>query len=174
MRYVLIILFSFALTLPIHSTETIDREALIMKTLDDADIDTALMDLSAPPSSIVGGVVNAITGNYFENECDLVIPGANPISLRRSFNSANEERGSLCHGWDFNFPSEIAFFKDGFTRYALVKDRGANLMFECPASHHHANMHLQSKTFRYGVTNCNAGMLSKRYNIKNKLLQYKH
>lgn len=76
----------------------------------DSELSIPLLDISAAPSSIVGNAVNVITGSYVDSECDMVIPGSNALTIQRYFNSGNEKRGTLCHGWDLNFPSDIKIF----------------------------------------------------------------
>jgi hypothetical protein len=42
-----------------------------------------MVDIEGEPSTIVGGHVNAVTGNFIEREVDIVIPGATPFEIVR-------------------------------------------------------------------------------------------
>lgn len=107
-------------------------DEVISKVIDNTELNVPFMDLSAAPSSIVGGAVNVITGSYFDSECDLVIPGANPFVLQRSYNSSSHKKGTLCHGWDLNYPSK-AEICSGSLFNVTVNDRGSSLTFKyCP------------------------------------------
>lgn len=153
------------LTTLIAATE----ESLILKKIDHEELNSPLLDASTAPSSIVGGAVNIITGNYFECHSDLTIPSAHPIALQRSFNSANSEKGNLCHGWDLNLPSKICF--SGSSVY--VDDRGTILSFEYNHNKANASLIVKSKQLRFGITNYSTGVLSSWTNIRNKKLLHK-
>ncbi|MBA2729033.1 MAG: hypothetical protein H0U49_12785, partial [Parachlamydiaceae bacterium] len=144
---------------------------VVEKSIDDADLNISLPDICAAPSSIVGGVVNVITGNYVESSCDLNIPGANSIQVHRSFNSGNVSEGSLCNGWNLNLPSKIIIHENPDKKIsATVRDRGATLMFK--HSPDKDRMRIRKKQLRYGVTNCSSSVLTSLNNIKNKRLYY--
>ena len=59
-----------------------------------------LSDLFQVPSGVVADCVNVITGHYFLNETDIYVPGPNPITYQRFYNSGNHGKGSLCPCWD--------------------------------------------------------------------------
>lgn len=171
--------------------------SLQTKELNDAVLNTPLLDISAAPSSIVGGAVNVITGNYVESECDLVLPGAQALTLTRSFNSSSSSRGTLCHGWDLNLPSKIEINFDvekGKEEFrvlgwqerlhnpptqeaqnepvALIHDRGANLCFT--PYEKKKSFRISLEQLNQGVTNCSGGALNSRTNIKNRKLRIDH
>ena len=171
---IVLLLAGFLCTLTNTVEGTADEPDVIAKTIEDSELDIHLLDLSAAPSSIVGGAVNVITGSYVDSECDMVIPGSNPLVIQRHFNSGNKKRGSLCHGWDLNFPSDVKItyqqgLKDPVT--AIVKDRGADLVFN---GRFKEKMKISKKQLQYGVTNCSTGILSSRTNIRNKRFVYRY
>jgi RHS repeat-associated protein len=159
--------------------------AVIHKKIDDAEMNTPLLDISAIANTIVAGCVNVTSGNYNDSDCDLVNPGANSLALQRSFNSASSERGSLCHGWDLNLPSRLTVTetvrqeqlyswngepKGTITHrdYAAeMNDRGAKLFFTKEAW---GDLQISQQQLDYGVTNCGSGTLNSRTNIKNRQL----
>src|SRR3990167_4214158 len=51
------------------------------------------------PSSIVGGCVSAITGDYFFNQEDLIVKGHEPIVLQSRYFSG--KRNQKYGGWNF-------------------------------------------------------------------------
>ena len=158
----------FAFANSIHADTDVD-EVIIHKTINDSELNTPLFDISAVPNSIVGGVVNVITGNFVESDLDLVHPGNCSFKVERHFNSGSDDKGSLCHGWNLNFPSDINFQGEG--REALVKDRGASLIFG--RTEIQDKLKVSKKQLQYGVTNCSSGNLSSHTNIKNKKLKYR-
>jgi RHS repeat-associated protein len=142
------------------------------KMLADSDLNIQLLDISAAPNSIVGGAVNVITGSYVNSECDMTLAGSNPLVLQRHFNSGNRKRGTLCHGWDLNFPSNIEVFHPRIISNpitVIIHDRGADLSFKGWVR---CDMEINKKQLHYGVTNCSTGVLSSRTNIKNKKFFY--
>ena len=68
------------------------------------------------------------------------------------------------HGWDLNLPSDIVVRKEGAVNYASVNDRGAKFLFI--AADNITKMKVSDEILKYGVTNCNSGVLSSRNNIK--------
>ena len=129
------------------------------------------MDLAAAPSSIVGGVVNAITGNYFEGECDLIIPGTNPLVVQRYFTSGGP-KSKEGNEWHFNIPGKIEIYESEKSRYALLKEHGASFLFKGALKEHTVALELVGKIFNYGVTNCTSGRLSSRHNLRNKKVNF--
>lgn len=177
--FLLLTTFFCALTSFIEGVPS--KENVLPKTISDSELNIRLLDISAAPSSIVGGSVNVITGSYIEQECDLVIPGAVSLSVQRYFNSASKERGTLCHGWDLNLPSKLRMsdetpvvpvnhfdWKSVHIKNPIVaeiNDRGMNLVF---AGLCNKDMKISDKQLKFGVTNCSTGILSSRTNIRNK------
>lgn len=168
-----VFLLLFLFCVGVLPAEEIPTETLIEKIIDESELDTPLMDLTAAPSSIVGGVVNAITGNYFESECDLVIPGTNPLVLQRFFTSGGP-KAKEANEWHFNLPGKIEVFESDKARFALLKEHGASFLFKGDLKEHTVSLELLSKIFHYGVTNCTSGRLSSRHNLKNKKVHFTH
>lgn len=139
--------------------------------MQEGELNTCLLDILPEPSSIIGGAVNVITGNYVECECDLYLPSSNPFTVQRCFNSGSKIRGSLCHGWDLNLPSEVRILEtrggEKKPHKAVVNDRGSRLLFHGKKQ---KNLKLDSKQLKYGVTNCASGFIGSQTNIRNKKL----
>ena len=47
--------------------------------------------LDCEPTSVVNGSVNIISGIYIDVETDFLLPGAEPIALRRNYSSASAQ-----------------------------------------------------------------------------------
>lgn len=174
MKRTIILLAGLLFILANYAEGNVPKSVIMGKMIENSELNTPLLDISAEPSSIIGGAVNVITGNYVETERDLVIPGSNPLIIQRNFNSGSKGRGTLCHGWDLNFPSNITVYYDDTLGAkdpvsAIVNDRGASLLFQ---GHTNRGLKLDRKQLQYGVTNCSAGILNSRTNIKNKKLSY--
>lgn len=127
-----------------------------------------IIDLEGIPSSIVGGCVNAITGNYFECETDLYLPGPAPMHLQRFYNSS-AFHGNLCIAWDLNLKAELDLTSspDG-NRTAIVTDRGSKLSFSGTSGNNLIELKLHNL---YGIANCSSGILSARHNLRNRKIQ---
>lgn len=139
-------------------------ETITEKAIDNEALNIPLIDLESIPSAIVGGAVNVITGSYIENECDFYLPGANPLTLTRTYNSSFELKGTLCHGWDFNHLSTAHAFYDAIIRY-----EGTSLHYDRSSAE---ELIINKNQLIYGITNCSGRVLSARTNIKNRRIDY--
>nr|HEV8053082.1 DUF6531 domain-containing protein [Parachlamydiaceae bacterium] len=173
MKYTIFLLTGlfYLLVIPIQGFASNDQ--LVEKMVEEGEVNSLLLDMSATPSSIVGGAVNVITGSYFESASDLVIPGANPIALQRTYNSHNKDKGSLCHSWDLNLPSKATF--SSARTSVEVYDRGTRLNFNESTDNYHSisdndfmSVCIGKKQLSLGVTNCSKGLLNSRTNIRNR------
>ncbi len=61
-----------------------------------------LANLEGEPSATVHGCVNALTGDFYEAQVDLVLPGSDPFILERFYCSSDRQNGLLYHGWNHN------------------------------------------------------------------------
>jgi YD repeat-containing protein len=90
--------------------------------------------------------VNTLTGEYYVDETDLVLPGPMPLAVRRNYGSQNLNANQLGYGWKLNYMpfltlasnnviyasepdgSVLAFVKQGTNNlWAPTKDRNPNL-----------------------------------------------
>lgn len=176
MNHILFFISIFILIADLTNADIITI-ALASKTIEDSELNTPLLDLQAVPNSIVGGVVNVITGSYFESTPELPIPGANSFVVRRCYCSSSKENGILGFGWDLDFKTSITLGlksideDDNQVWYGLLNDRGAKLLFEGPLHRNRSvTFDLDEKQLKFGVTNCASGAIGSRRNIKNKKL----
>jgi hypothetical protein len=51
----------------------------------------------------VGDPVSPLTGEFYVDETDLVLPGSMPLVLRRNYSSQNLSANSRGHGWKLNY-----------------------------------------------------------------------
>jgi len=130
-----------------------------------------LAHLEGEPSSIVNGVVNAITGVYSESTIDIHLPGAEPLVIERSYNHLDQTPKYLFYGWNINHSGEIniedshkAVFKEG---------SGCQLQYEQINKHQNPRLFAVSKEkIRKGFTNCGYGEIGGGSNIKNNKIIY--
>ncbi len=59
-------------------------------------------EVAGEPSAIVAGCVNAVTGSYNDAEIDVYLPGPEPLSLQRFYNSSRQQGSFLFSEWTYN------------------------------------------------------------------------
>lgn len=139
-----------------------------------------ITDLGSIPSTIVGGCVNVISGNFIDHETDLVIPGPEDLNFARSYCSNDTSNSPFFRHWQHNHQGALSFsavFKGLFTEasatfqgdfgarswYSLCSS-GNPLDFECLPS---------SNMYASGLTNVSQRFISGQNNIKNSRLYFK-
>jgi hypothetical protein len=145
----------------------------------DGDKTIALANLEGEPSANIYDCVNAITGDFFDFETDLVIPhGVDPIILSRSYCGSACTDGGLSLGWKFQHPASFSYktvkgkyYFDRKLRASLFQSNGGLLAFEKTVvegySYPLPDIHLKSDTLHEGVTNTSRGAIGGITNIKN-------
>lgn len=124
-------------------------------------------------STIAGGCVSVITGDYLEHSRDLVIPGPEPLIFERFYASSDYETGSLYMGWRHNHDSSIALNGDvdrkntSFAYYTEASGRSAKF-----ANEEDHVLTLKSGRTSRGLTNCGMGSISARTNLANTRIRY--
>lgn len=119
---------------------------------------TGISNLDGEPTATAGAGVNVISGDYNEGGVDLILPGAQPISLVRAYCSGQHSHTSFHCLWNLSHCDTIERnFIDG--SHYLVEGCGAKFLFK------HA--HLDESMLTKGLTNTGSGMLSARTNMKN-------
>lgn len=120
------------------------------------------------PSANVFNCVNAITGDFFLMQQDIVIRGAEPIALRRCYISGDGEGED--GGWFFQPHQEIFYYKSD--KLIEVVEPSGTVLFYKGGSKKKARrakgnipFTLDEKTM--GLTNCGNGRLSGRTHPKN-------
>lgn len=126
------------------------------------------------PSTLVAGFVNAITGDHYVAEEEIVVKGAFPLKIPRSYISGHGDKTLV--GWQL-FPH---FFAGFFVEYRndtaylkiIVKEpNGSALEFETqtykPKKKQPIILKLKHDTVRKGLTNAGRGKISGQTNLKN-------
>ncbi len=131
-----------------------------------------LANIEAEPSSFAHGCVNVITGDYTENECDIVIPGVDPLVLNRFYTSGNSTFSRTpSTGWCFNhhgyLSMDIIEQTDTVSRYSydFCNHHGSFIQFK--EQEQHGALKVNKSLFDKGITNCGGGEISARSNLKN-------
>lgn len=119
-------------------------------------------------SSLVGGCVNAITGDYVESTQDLVVAGPEPLIFERFYATSDYRTRCLGSGWRHNhagyiLPNIIPHFDRYECEYCYVDPNGYSARFrECETP-----VHLPKDLNKKGFTNCSTGIIGGRSNLKN-------
>lgn len=127
--------------------------------------ESSVSPFDSEPTGIVNGCVDAISGNYFEVQEDIVVAGAEPIVIQRIYSSANwnlsSSRNSLSAGWSFNHEGALNVSDISITHFQCggIRQRYSKI----PTGH----FTLDDQQTKVGLTNCGFGQISGRSNLKN-------
>lgn len=129
----------------------------------------SIISIENEPSALVAGRVNAITGKWNPSECDLIIQGAEPIVIRRTFDSSNK-------GWSI-FPTlkvvETRSYKKEHT-YTVTESSGAQIDYRFTGEKEYRGPDKYRKyipiNLDKGYTNTSRGEISSRFNLRNQAL----
>jgi RHS repeat-associated protein len=169
--FLICMMLNFSHICPEELREDDDEIVMLPKAAEDSSESNSLIDLVGMPNSMVGGCVNAVTGNLCESHVDLVVPGSNPLTLARSFNSGIWIPSSLCDIWNFNLTGEAYILTGKEGRQAIVRHGGGGYNFK--KNRNRLSFIYPQEQLKYGVTNCYSGYLSAKNNIKNIQFQNK-
>lgn len=140
--------------------------------------DLPLSDVDGGVSSIVGGCVNAITGDYIEACADLVVPGPEPLIFERFYSSADCQTKVFYDGWRHNFDTRAILRKgtiegNGQTYLSLyyIENSGRVISFQKSKKKHHREL-FYKPNISNGYTNLRGGMASAHTHIKNVSAEY--
>nr|NGX50660.1 putative deoxyribonuclease RhsB [Chlamydiota bacterium] len=137
-----------------------------------------LATLGGDPSSLIGGCVSAISGDYFFHKDTLVVRGHEPIRLRSSYIShRGRESGA---GWNF-WPNHLVATLEihrNFMRVAYVLDMpekmGIHLIYgDAPRKRKKGNRehyYFSLVGSPGGLTNCARGEIGARMNLRNNVV----
>lgn len=120
------------------------------------------------PSALVEGLVNVITGDCYAYEEDILIPGAEPLKLKRSYISAKGEGK-----WIF-LESLLAHLLPLSNHVVLTEPNGTELLYRyAPQKQQKHNAEtifypLDLNQDASGLTNTARGILSGKTNLKNQ------
>ncbi|MCB1074570.1 MAG: RHS repeat-associated core domain-containing protein [Simkania sp.] len=120
------------------------------------------------PSSVIDGCINAITGDYFISEEDWVIPGLEPIVIRRKYLSRHCEEDF--GGWELFFNHlKIQRVKvtDGCRLLQVPDKQGFHLWYVGSFYKRRFNYELHGD-YPEALTNCYTGELNGRMNAFNQ------
>lgn len=130
-----------------------------------------LSNLEGEPSSIVGGCVNVISGDFFVLQRDLLLEGTESLSLERYYASSDVSEGSLCQSWHLNHQGNVYIGsydleEGGQIPFAEYKGPfGSEMRFD--QSFGQKNMCIHPEMLKKGLTNCANGHLGCKTNPKN-------
>lgn len=147
----------------------------------------ALPNIELGASAMVGGCVNAITGDYVESETDLTIFAPEPLSFSRMHSSSDFTTRHLHTGWRHNLGAKIvasvhkddgvkwlrAFYIDhsgqsGVYTGNYIKQKNPGREWRSVVAEFNPSANQE------GFTNCNSGIISARTNPKNTSIRHHH
>ena len=131
------------------------------------EVSIAQTNLEDGPTATVAGCVNVISGKFFDFATDLVIPGAHPLTLRRSYNSEEKK-------WRFQHIPILKIKKSGHHVYGSYLDEsgGAAYSIYTHSFKKVSRIPLSEKMIKKGLSNWNSGFISGQTNWKNATLTY--
>lgn len=144
---------------------TLSAENSYESDLFDIEQYTPLFDTESAPSSIVGGVVNVISGRYFEHDTDYVSPSANPICIERSYNSGAVKEGYL-HGFgELNVAGRMCLSHKHGKFQVDARDRGSRLFYESDLKDKNELIFVHPELLKEGVCNTAPPTCASRFSL---------
>ena len=155
---------------PLCIEELIPQYAKALFHAKDApDSNHAMTTLEGGPSAIVANCVNAITGDFFETNLAMSIPGAHPMVAQCSYCSAENK-------WNFlHLPRLEVGLSNGqhhlYARY--LDDSGSGMTFRAyvkeknPYGLSSRQLTIPEALFSKGLSNCGSGEISGQTNWRN-------
>lgn len=121
--------------------------------------------------SIVNGCVSAITGDYCETSCDLVIQGPESFTFERSFCSSDKEGGTF-YGWTHNHESKIiGSVSNKIIKVYYTNKDGRTVSYSGTVANENKTDLKYVKYENKSFTNFGSGIISGRTHIKNSKVQ---
>ena len=119
------------------------------------------------PTSIVGGCVSGITGNYFIKRNDLTVVGHEPIPITRYYSSHREK--AKMGGWEFFFDhliAELIIREEGESTLSIPEKAGFRLTYVVKNKTNTTYSYILKGNYPE-ITNCFTGEISARLNVLN-------
>lgn len=128
-----------------------------------------LASTEAESSSIVAGCVNAITGHYFECSQDLVVAGAEPLTLGRTYFGMTTYLTDMQHCWQHNHEGSVVLWKAGKEMVARCTEPSTSTTFykEGATKGNIRQFSFNLSVNKRGLTNCGSAVISGQTNLKN-------
>ena len=112
-----------------------------------SDVGTAPASRSSAPQT-GGNPINLMTGNKFQRETDLLIPGA-ALSFNRLYNSANADSNiGLGQGWHHSYA--VSLFDSGNGSREIVQSNGSRIRFTPDATNEEGQPLMRGSAPNYG------------------------
>lgn len=131
---------------------------------------TSLVNIESIPSTLVHQV-NVITGDFIDSQVDLVLVGSEPLVLERFYSSSSYKDGSICGGWNHTLWGMAVKEKGKRHLTAVTKGgQGGEYVYRALKGE---TLTLHPELLKTGVTNCAAGKINGRTNVKNNTLEFR-
>lgn len=134
-----------------------------------------LTSIDNEPSAIVDGCINVISGEFFDYEVDLTIPGPEPLRVERvlSHNNTHPQIQQPQLRWNFNHDTQLSTFdfRKGHYRFDFKDHFGSYLEFKADdTGDRKCWSQLKGEILKRGVINTGRGNISAQTNIRNHQL----
>jgi len=144
--------------------QSLSMNLLLFFFLISSSLFASLATTENQPSSLVEGIVSAVTGDLYALEEDIVIQGAEPLKIKRSYISAKG------HGaWQL-FHYAIASYDPLFRTIQVVQPNGTLLAYERGIVNKKPGYYLLNLVID-GLTNTGSGVLSGSTNLWNQHIE---
>lgn len=137
-----------------------------------------LTSIESEPSGIIDGCVNVISGQFFDHEVDLIIPGPIALKVERLLQYNNphpsEKRHALSWTFSYDYSLKITHKTGGGEHHAhFTKGLDNPTFFIIPKTKKMARIGTpQLKQFEGGITNCSKGAIGAQTNPMNRKLTW--
>lgn len=140
---------------------------------------STLADTDGLCTTIVNNV-SVITGQYVEQQIDLMIEGPSPLIISRSFNSFDNTEKSIGPGWKFNLPHEciLKSCHSGHSVSGYCSEESGGFVFFDKNDSKKIKVGTRTEKYEFipsqikGLTNCSGGFISGKYDLMNHQLTY--
>jgi len=135
--------------------------------------------LTGEPSAFVNQSVNAISGQYYDSQVDVVLPGVDPLTFQRFYVSSYYNLGGLCNGWNINNFGQVLFLPvdRAAQKYrTIVWDHGGGYArYEgrySGSKSKPSSLTISTDDLKKGITNSCSLSLSGSTNLKNNRISF--
>jgi YD repeat-containing protein len=126
-----------------------------------------LMDGLSQRFSEVADPVHAITGEFYVNATDLILPGPMPLEVNRNYSSLNLAHNQAGYGWKLNYMPYLSINSDATLIYAAEPD-GAVISYQRTATN--VNVYLPTTAHNPQLNNnTRAGIGSTANRLRNRI-----
>lgn len=129
-----------------------------------------IVDIEGTPNSVVGGCVNAISGDYFDFQRDLFMAGSEPLVVERSYSSSDSSQGGLSRSWQINLQGVLRIRSPGHRFRSAVWKGSFGSEVTYMRGPDKTLFALDPAILKRGVSNNSSGAITGKNNLKNSFV----